>query len=534
MRRAEWVVGALAGVLLLALAGARAEAEKVYELPGVKVGVSYDLPLEVRGGLAPHKWRVVGGELPPQLTLEETGRLHGIATRARREPYVFRVGVTDSSEPPKTLEFALKLLVEAAEMEFVPPAGATQTMEFNPPGGGKKNSESKTTEKKPEESEDPPPAEPERNPKGKAAEGDTAKKACEAGSAQDSESEKCISVRSRPLRQGTATLSGKVPAKTSGIKVRVNEKEVPTDRSTIENTDYQVELSAALLKGQTVQVVSADNPSVVSQKVQVEPPLLDDRDTVEVSVYVGTAIDSFAGEEANQLLNPEISGDIKARGVAGFNFAARLFGESQEKPEAKDGANQSWKWRDQQLWVYGETVHGARSTDIDCKKNSSFPSCDALVPDATQLQEPAFFLLRNATSLEGFAGLRWEFAQLQRNALPLSLYLKGQTGFITAVNGPDDAAGSHHGALGLVVTKGRLTGSYLEGGFGKSDLFAFRPNDRWKFDGQVNYALNEVVTFFGQMTVDSDFGGGPDSIQSYFGLDFDIPELLRKAKKNGD
>jgi hypothetical protein len=141
--------------------------------------------------------------------------------------------------------------------------------------------------------------------------------------------------------------------------------------------------------------------------------------------------------------------------------------------------------------------------------------------------------LRNATSLEGFAGLRWEFLSVQRNSkFPISVYAKGQAGFLTVADGPDDAAGMHHGGLGIIVTRGPLEGSYLEGGFGITELFNDKPKDRWKFDMLLSHAINDTVSFFAQIVVDSDFGDGADSIQSYIGFDFDLVELFKTFKKN--
>ncbi len=113
----------------------------------------------------------------------------------------------------------------------------------------------------------------------------------------------------------------------------------------------------------------------------------------------------------------------------------------------------------------------------------------------------------------------------------MNVYLKGQGGFLTVANGPDDAAGVHHGGVGIIVTRGPLEGSYLEGGFGISDFFNDKPKDRWKFDALVSYAINETVSFFGQITVDTDIGSGPDSFQSYFGFDFDLIELVKTFEK---
>ena len=92
-------------------------------------------------------------------------------------------------------------------------------------------------------------------------------------------------------------------------------------------------------------------------------------------------------------------------------------------------------------------------------------------------------------------------------------------------------ADAHHIALGIQAASGRFQDSYLEAGFGKTDLFERRPGRRFKFDGFLSWRINGLSDILGifpfaQITVDADFADGPDSIQSYFGLDLDMRCLL--------
>ncbi len=42
-----------------------------------------------------------------------------------------------------------------------------------------------------------------------------------------------------------------------------------------------------------------------------------------------------------------------------------------------------------------------------------------------------------------------------------------------------------YAALGAIVKKGKFMDSYLEVGFGRTDLFGFKSKDRWKVDGML-------------------------------------------------
>lgn len=249
---------------------------------------------------------------------------------------------------------------------------------------------------------------------------------------------------------------------------------------------------------------------------------VDCRETLEASFYVGAAVDNFAGGEVRKFLNPQESGGVESRGVQGFDFAYRLFGT----PKTAEG--RSWRWAPQ-LWAYGETVHGVRSRDVNCMENATFPTCGNFpgVGTADPKKDPFLFILRNASSLEAFTGLRWEFLSLQRESrTPASLYLSAQAGFITVQGSPGDVADMHHVGLGGIITRGPYQGSYLEFGRGRTDLFHRHRGKRWLVDGFLSRRLNDVMSFFAQITVDADFGRGSDSIQSYFGVDFDLPALV--------
>lgn len=189
--------------------------------------------------------------------------------------------------------------------------------------------------------------------------------------------------------------------------------------------------------------------------------LFDERGDFEASAFAGLSIDSFAASELNRYINPDASGKIKERAVAGVDFAYRLYGD----PAVP---------RSQQLWVYGETVHGLRSADVDCAANPSVPVCKgALTLGSLKPGDGFLYMLRNATSLEAFAGLRWEFATLRAGGNhPARVYVNAQFDFVSMAGSGNDVMDLHHLGPGLTAVNGRFSGSRLEAGYGRSDFFS--------------------------------------------------------------
>jgi hypothetical protein len=275
-------------------------------------------------------------------------------------------------------------------------------------------------------------------------------------------------------------------------------------------------------------IASSLLPAQEQQTCASEKAPNDDRCTMEASAYIGLAIDTFAAKSTQQYLytNLSESSGQAERAVGGFDFAYRLGGW----PRSKTGENPLFN---QQLWVYGETVHGVRSSDVDCKANPDFPACAKALTDLGKSPGTnLLYILRNATSLEGYMGLRWEFLSLNSSSeTPANVYLKAQAGFLKVSGQPDSALALHHIGLGAIATKGNYQDSYLEAGWGRSDLFQINRRRRFKVDGYLSRkiassTLKEAVSFFAQINVDTDLGAGADSIQSYIGLNFDLGKLF--------
>jgi len=298
-------------------------------------------------------------------------------------------------------------------------------------------------------------------------------------------------------------------------------------------------------------------------------PNVDCRGSFEASYYLGGVADNFAGSELLNYIDKDAKkqGETTTRLATGFDFAYRLFGTRQnlrytpdpKNPgefilaDSKDTPAKRFRWWNfSQLWVYGETLHSARSKELNCgtaanpTKQADLPACDELQLDKGTGEVIA--IIKSASSLETYAGLRWEFLPLHTllqndEADRARMYLKAQYGAI-AVRGGGDSADQSLYAIGALAVSGPLEGSYLEVGFGRNDLFHTRRGRRLKIDGFLSvrpdyipllgypFAKSDLrIRPFAQLTADVDGGSGSDSYQTYFGFDFTFGKKSKAPKK---
>jgi hypothetical protein len=281
--------------------------------------------------------------------------------------------------------------------------------------------------------------------------------------------------------------------------------------------------SGSSASAQTASQPSSGTGTTADKKV-------DDRDAFEASFYTGLQIDTFAADDLKKYLNPDESSKQHEQMIAGFDFAYRF---------SKNASRR-------QFWVYGETVYGVRSADVDCKADPDIVVCKPFT-DVASAGERTLYILRKASSLEAFAGVRYEFADFNRDGdFHAKLYLKAQAGFLAVEKTGNDVIDMHHVALGVLGVNGKFNGSYLEAGWGRTDLFHEHPNRRLKIDGFLSWPLPGTtktekigdtkttvaknagagIRPFVQLTVDADLGSGADSIQTFIGFDLSIDQLF--------
>src|SRR2546422_2215763 len=95
------------------------DAVRALSLPDGQVGQSYEYQLKAEGGMAPLAWRLVGGELPPGISLEASGSLKGVPNTLRRSAYAFTVEVSDSSPVPQRFAQPFLLMIQPALLRVV-------------------------------------------------------------------------------------------------------------------------------------------------------------------------------------------------------------------------------------------------------------------------------------------------------------------------------------------------------------------------------------------------------------------------------
>jgi hypothetical protein len=92
--------------------------QELMPLPNGQVGIAYSAQIKTEGGQAPLAWRVATGELPPGLSVSASGLLEGKPTAARRDPYTFRLSVSDSSQPAQTAQMEFSIVIQAAPLRI--------------------------------------------------------------------------------------------------------------------------------------------------------------------------------------------------------------------------------------------------------------------------------------------------------------------------------------------------------------------------------------------------------------------------------
>jgi hypothetical protein len=364
---------------------------------------------------------------------------------------------------------------------------------------------------------------------------------------------------SGPVAGGACVINVTLPAPaTAGtrIELEVNKRAVTSVGADVGDTAVMIVLRGPVSSGDELRATRIVNdkrdaqpgPSLTVAKggspqceaLKAEDKVVsDERDTFDASLYLGRAVDNFAPSSVGGYADPESGGKTPLRFVGGADFEFRLTGSPEDR---------------RQLWIFGETMHGVRSADVNCQPdNKDKPAvCDKLTLGPTGNATQQFqFTLENATSLEAYAGFRYEFMTLQAsNDTPAKLYatarwgvmmLSGTTRTAPVTSGTpvqpiaiqtSHAYQAHHLGVGLLLPKGKFDGSLLEVGWGKTELFSHGNVqsgwNRLKIDGALSVKLAGPMYGFLQMYSDFDpIYHGSDSVQTFFGVSFEVPEIFR-------
>lgn len=258
----------------------------------------------------------------------------------------------------------------------------------------------------------------------------------------------------------------------------------------------------------------------------------DTRPVFEAVGYVGKAFDNFAPKDGAAYDNPRAANEIQSRWIGGLIVDYHV-------PLSRHSDNAS-KY---QLWVTGSTLNGVRTADVLCTSesdpnagSSTSPLCQ---PVGTNPGGQLLTILEHASTIEAHFDTRLEFLTLQTDSdTPVKAFVIARFGFV-------DLAGSSkvfevdHVGLGVLVPMGSFRGSSVQWAFGRTTLFTSHPGwDRLKINARLAFdvlpGLKEKAEFwkylgfgslraFLNMSIDRNpWGPGPDSVQTYFGMVFDL------------
>jgi len=245
----------------------------------------------------------------------------------------------------------------------------------------------------------------------------------------------------------------------------------------------------------------------------------DGRTAFEASGYLGTAFDNFAPNVIGAYQNAEAASGTKSRWLAGVEAQYRLVGKPSDTV---------------QLWLATKTLHGVRSADVNCRETPSVAICDNKAPSSDKF----LFILQHASTMEAHVDPRLEFLTLQRDSdLPAKVYVTARFGFLD-LEGAPKVFNSDSVGIGVLAPSGVFKNSLAQVAWGRSAQFqSNRSWNRLKIDGILAFdimpglidqlqfwkRLGGAARVFIGISVDRNPGGpGPDSVQSYVGIDFDL------------
>jgi hypothetical protein len=259
----------------------------------------------------------------------------------------------------------------------------------------------------------------------------------------------------------------------------------------------------------------------------VDKRLPDDREVFEASAYLGRSFDNFAPAERGQYFNLPDKLEVDSRWLAGTEAQYRLIGD---------------KGDNFQIWLSEFTLHGVRTSDVNCNETPNVPVC------GNKPQDKFLAILEHASSLEAHFDTRVEFLTLQpTTATSAKVFGFARFGFASLSGAPKvynaDALG-----LGLIAPAGIFKNSSATVAWGRSEQFqsaerAENPRkwQRLKISGTLVFdvvpGFKDRVEFWKRLAgsprvfvsiyVDRNPGGpGPDSVTTYVGVDLDLRRMF--------
>lgn len=350
----------------------------------------------------------------------------------------------------------------------------------------------------------------------------------------------------RSLQEGDCNVAVRGKTWNKRLKIRGTEITVPADLRPTDTGIYIVPLSAPLHSKEEVALLGEDSKQVASARVEgyggrvIPVPTcstkssLDERQPLLVTFDVGWMSETFAPQKA------ELQDIYNAKGVVGtpnesaFKNAGRrstVFDASYRLPIKRFG--------NRPLWLATSALYGRRSTT--CLQDTSTTTAAGETPSAdlpcSDSVTPAQTLvdIKQADTAEYYIGGRWEYAHFgAESPVPAAGYVNCSFGAIFVAGVGNKAISNSQCGGGVTLIGGQFRESYVEMGYGISEIFA-PDNSHWnhwktrvfittrllKTDPKnvAGKFLNSVRPF---VTLVQDRGHGPDSFTTNVGFLFDF------------
>jgi hypothetical protein len=290
-----------------------------------------------------------------------------------------------------------------------------------------------------------------------------------------------------------------------------------------ENSDLTVQAGTVSATQRVAAAAASALVPTVCPGAPAQKVVFDERETFESSGFLGEVFDNFAPTISGNYAGPATATDLHSRLTAGVEAQYRVVG----KPDGQ-----------QQLWFTAHVLHGMRSAEAACKDTPT--NADCLTQQAKNPGGSFNYIIGHASTMEAHMDVRWELFRIQPSSnVPAKFYLYGRAGFLDLENAPRVYDANSFGA-GLIASKGPFRNSFAQVGIGNSKQYeSDKGFDRLKvnavlvFDvipGWIQSAgwkgLSAGSRFFIAIAIDRNPSSGPDAVQTYIGVDYDLRHLF--------
>ena len=200
----------------------------------------------------------------------------------------------------------------------------------------------------------------------------------------------------------------------------------------------------------------------------------DQRAVFEASGFLGNVFDNFAPNVSGGYKDPVATAaatQTKSRWTAGVAAQYRLIGQPGDT---------------YQLWLVSYTLHGVRTSDVDCSVPSPPPVCNKTATTS----ERFLYVVEHASTIEAHIDARFEFATLQKDSeLPIKVFAAARFGFLDLESAPQ-VYNSNSLGVGILAPKGVFRDSLAQVAWGLSEQFGSDPRwNRLKINGLLAFDL---------------------------------------------